>query len=58
MEGGKGVDKIYTDFAKAFDKCETGVLLHKLKAFVVSDKVGWHKAQFLDLVYSECIWQI
>ena len=31
MEEGKGVDAIYTDFAKAFDKCETGVLLHRLQ---------------------------
>ena len=26
LEEGKGVDVVYTDFAKAFDKCQTGVL--------------------------------
>ena len=31
MEQGKGVDAVYTDFVKAFDKCEAGVLLHRLK---------------------------
>ena len=31
LEQGHGVDVIYTDFSKAFDKVETGVLLHKLK---------------------------
>ena len=31
LEGGGGVDVIYTDFSKAFDKVETGVLLHKMK---------------------------
>ena len=28
LEQGEAVDVIYTDFAKAFDKCETNVLLH------------------------------
>ena len=28
LEQGESVDVIYTDFAKAFDKCETNVLLH------------------------------
>ena len=40
LEEGKGVDIVYTDFAKAFDKCETGVLLHKLKECGVRGKVG------------------
>ena len=48
MELGKGVDAIYTDFAKAFDKCETGVLLHRLKACGVRGKVGGWLAAFLD----------
>ena len=30
LEEGKTVDVIYTDFAKAFDTCETNVLLHTL----------------------------
>ena len=29
MEDGKGVDVIYTDFSKAFNTVETGVLLHE-----------------------------
>ena len=48
MEEGKGVDAVYTDFAKAFDKCETGVLLHKLKDCGIRGKVGHWLAAFLD----------
>ena len=48
LEEGKGVDVVYTDFAKAFDKCETGVLLHKLKECGVRGKVGCWVAAFLD----------
>jgi hypothetical protein len=48
LEEGKGVDIVYTDFAKAFDKCETGVLLHKLKGCGVRGKVGHWLAAFLD----------
>jgi hypothetical protein len=48
MEEGKGVDAVYTDFAKAFDKCETGVLLHKLKECGIRGKVGHWLAAFLD----------
>ena len=46
MVEGKGVNVIYTDFAKAFDKCETGILLHKLRQCGVESKarlaVGSH----------------
>ena len=31
LEKGEGLDAVYLDFSKAFDKVETGVLLHKLK---------------------------
>ena len=48
MEEGNGVDVIYTDFGKAFDKVETGVLLHKLKACGIEGKVGSWIAAFLD----------
>ena len=48
LEEGKGVDVVYTDFAKAFDKCETGVLLHKLKECGVRGKAGCWLAAFLD----------
>ena len=48
MEEGKGVDSVYTDFAKAFDKCETGVLLQRLKECGVRGKMGHWLAAFLD----------
>ena len=48
LELGNGVDSVYTDFAKAFDKCETGVLLHRLKECGVRGKVGEWLASFLD----------
>ena len=39
---------MYLDFSKAFDKVETGVLLHKLKDAKVLGKVGCWLAAFLD----------
>ena len=48
MEQGKGVDVIYTDFSKAFDTVETGVLLHELKDCGIMGKVGCWLASFLD----------
>ena len=48
MEKGKGVDVIYTDFSKAFDKVETGVLLHELKDCGVTGKIGCWLSSFLD----------
>ena len=48
MEQGCTVDVIYTDFAKALDKCETNVLLHTLKQCGVSGKLGEWIAAFLD----------
>ena len=48
LEGGGGVDIIYTDFSKAFDKVETGVLLHKIKECGITGKVGCWLASFLD----------
>jgi hypothetical protein len=48
MELGKGVDVIYTDFSKAFDTVETGVLLHELKQCGVKGRVGCWLASFLD----------
>ena len=48
LEDGKGVDSVYTDFAKAFDKCETGVLLQRLKECGVRGKMGKWLAAFLD----------
>ena len=48
MEAGKGVDVIYTDFSKAFDTVETGVLLHELKQCGIRGKVGCWLSSFLD----------
>ena len=40
LSGVHGVDSVYLDFAKAFDKVDHGVLLHKLRAFGICGKVG------------------
>ena len=45
---GEGVDSVYLDFSKAFDKVETGVLLHKLRDSRVLGKVGVWLGKFLD----------
>ena len=48
LENGIGVDCVYLDFSKAFDKVETGVLLHKLRDARVLGKLGCWIASFLD----------
>ena len=48
LENGQGVDSVYLDFSKAFDKVETGVLLHKLRDGKVLGKMGCWLAAFLD----------
>ena len=48
LELGGGVDSVYLDFSKAFDKVEHGVLLHKLKDCQVSGRVGCWIAGFLN----------
>ena len=40
LEDGDNADLIYLDFAKAFDKCDIGILLHKLKALGISGLIG------------------
>ena len=42
LENGENVnvDNIYLDFSKAFDKCDIGILMHKLKALGVTGKLG------------------
>ena len=42
------MDAVYTNFAKAFDKCETGVLLHRLKDCGIRGRMGHWLAAFLD----------
>ena len=48
LEKGQTVDVIYTDFSKAFDKCETNVLLTTLRDCGVKGKVGKWIAAFLN----------
>ena len=48
LEQGVGVDCVYLDFSKAFDKVETGVLLHKLREAKILGKAGKWLASFLD----------
>ena len=48
LEQGGGVDCVYLDFSKAFDKVETGVLLHKLRQGKILGRVGCWLAAFLD----------
>ena len=48
LESGEGVDYVYLDFSKAFDKVEPGVLLHKLRESQVLGKVGCWLAGFLN----------
>ena len=48
LEEGGGVDAIYLDFSKAFDKVEHGVLLHKLREKGITGRVGVWIAAFLD----------
>ena len=48
LEKNSGSDSVYLDFSKAYDKCETGVLLHKLKEAGVTGKIGIWISSFLD----------
>ena len=50
---GDGVDSVYLDFSKAFDKVETGVLLHKLRDSKVLGKVGVWLGKFLDSTHRQ-----
>ena len=47
MANSKQMDVVYLDFAKAFDKCDHGVIAHKLRAFGIGGKVGIWIHQFL-----------
>ena len=40
LENGENVDNIYLDFSKAFDKCDIGIMMHKLKSLGVTGKLG------------------
>ena len=47
LEDGGGVDVVYLDFAKAFDKVDHGITLQKLHELGVSGKVGNWIKEFL-----------
>ena len=47
MSGGNTVDMVYLDFAKAFDKVDHGVLLHKIKSQCITGKLGVWLYHFL-----------
>jgi hypothetical protein len=47
MEEASNIDAIYLDFAKAFDKVDHGLLLHKLKQMGVKGKLGRWIQNFL-----------
>ena len=48
LEEGKNVDAIYLDFAKAFDKVDHGMLLHKIKSQGIKGKMGRWIQNFLN----------
>ena len=47
LEKGNGVDVIYLDFAKAFDKLDHNVTLHKLAALGIKGRIGCWISTFL-----------
>ena len=47
LEKGKGVDVIYLDFAKAFDKVDHGITLRKLKLLGIKGRLGRWICSFL-----------
>merc|ERR1711963_635569 len=47
LEQGNNVDTVYLDFSKAFDKCDHGILLHKIKKLKIKGKLGCWIQNFL-----------
>ena len=47
LEEGNNVDAVYLDFSKAFDKCDHGILLHKIKKLGIKGKLGKWLQNFL-----------
>ena len=47
MEEGSNIDAVFLDFAKAFDKVDHGLLVHKLKQMGVKGKLGRWIQNFL-----------
>ena len=48
LERKHNFDVIYTDFAKAFDKCDHGIIAHKLRDAGIIGKLGLWLYNFLD----------
>ena len=40
LEDGENLDTVYLDFSKAFDKCDHGIIFHKLKSLGIGGRVG------------------
>ena len=40
LEKNKNYDVIYTDFSKAFDKCDHSIIAHILNSIGISGKIG------------------
>ena len=47
LEDGDNLDTIYLDFSKAFNKCDHGIIFHKLKAMGIKGRVGRWLHSFL-----------
>ena len=47
LEKSNNVDVIYSDFGKAFDKVDRGILLNKLKKIGINGKIGVWTHKFL-----------
>jgi hypothetical protein len=47
LENGENFDSVYSDFSKAFDKCDHGILLHKIKRLKIRGKHGRWIQNFL-----------
>ena len=47
LENGENFDSVYLDFSKAFDKCDHGILLHKIKRLKIRGKLGRWIQNFL-----------
>ena len=47
LENNENIDSVYLDFAKAYDKVDHGILLHKLKKIGISGRIGRWLLNFL-----------
>ena len=59
LDSNSSVDMVYLDFSKAFDKVDHGILLHKLRAVGIIEKVQRaftkHISGMCFLSYSKCL---